>query len=113
MIESDGEHHDDVIPGLFTNPILRSYLRSVLDWQSHARFPGLLGSLGSLGSLGLPERRDNPDTPDSPDIGTDRLFVTPLLTHRHVSPEERPESWLDQADTAFGALEKNKRLVAQ
>ena len=102
MIEPDGEHRDDVIPGLFTNPILRSYLRNVLDWQSHARFPGFLGSLG------LPDHRDNPDNPD---IGTDRLFVTPLLTHRHVSPEERPESWLDQADTAFGALEKNKRLV--
>ena len=54
---------------LFENPKLRNYLTNVRDWHGYVRF------------LGLPDRRDNPD------VLIDRLFVEPLLTRRHVSPD--------------------------
>ena len=93
MTNPVGERRDYVIPGFFTNPVLRPYLRNVLNWQGYIRF------------LGLPDRRDNPD------IVIDRLFVMPLLTRRYVSPDESPESWFSQADTVFSALEEHTPLV--
>ena len=56
-------------------------------------------------SLGLPDRRDNPD------VLIDRLFVEPLLTRRHVSPDENPSNWIDEAETVFDALATGKPLV--
>ena len=82
-----------MIPDYFKNPVIRPYLKNVRDWQGYIRF------------LGLPDRRDNPD------IIIDRLFVTPLLTRRYVSPDESPENWADEAETLVDALVKDSPLV--
>ena len=82
-----------MIPDYFKNPVIRPYLKNVRDWQGYIRF------------LGLPDRRDNPD------IIIDRLFVTPLLTRRYVSPDESPESWADEAETLVDALVEDSPLV--
>ena len=82
-----------MIPDYFENPILRPYLANVRNWQCYIRF------------LGLPDRRDNPD------ILIDRLFVTPLLARRYVSPDENPESWMGDAETLLDALAENSPLV--
>ena len=78
---------------LFKNPSLRSYLSNVRNWHGYVRF------------LGLPDRRDNPD------VLIDRLFVEPLLTRRHVLPDENPSTWLDEAETVFDALSDSRPLV--
>ena len=78
---------------LFKNPSLRKYLSNVRDWHGYVRF------------LGLPDRRDNPD------VLIDRLFVEPLLTRRHVLPDEDPSQWLDEAETVFDALSVRRPLV--
>ena len=62
-------------------------------WHGYVRF------------LGLPDRRDNPDV----EIGG--LFVWPLLTRRHVSPDENPASWLDEAERVLDALMIGKPLM--
>lgn len=82
-----------MIPNYFENPVLRPYLANVRNWQCYIRF------------LGLPDRRDNPD------ILIDRLFVTPLLARRYVSPDENPKSWAGEAETLLDALEENSPLV--
>ena len=82
-----------MIPSYFENPVLRPYLANVRNWQCYIRF------------LGLPDRRDNPD------ILIDRLFVTPLLARRYVSPDENPKSWTDEAETLLDALGENSPLV--
>ena len=82
-----------MIPNYFENPVLRPYLANVRNWQCYIRF------------LGLPDRRDNPD------ILIDRLFVTPLLARRYVSPDENPKSWADEAETLLDALAENSPLV--
>ena len=82
-----------MIPDYFENPVIRPYLRNVRDWQGYIRF------------LGLPDRRDNPD------IIIDRLFVAPVLTRRHVSPDENPESWFKDAESLVHTLAKNTPLV--
>ena len=82
-----------MIPNYFENPVLRPYLANVRNWQCYIRF------------LGLPDRRDNPD------ILIDRLFVTPLLARRYVSPDENPKSWIGDAETLLDALAKNSPLV--
>ncbi len=82
-----------MIPDYFKNPVIRPYLKNVRDWQGYIRF------------LGLPDRRDNPD------IIIDRLFVTPLLTRRYVSPDESPENWADEAETLVDALVEDSPLV--
>ena len=82
-----------MIPNYFENPVLRPYLANVRNWQCYIRF------------LGLPDRRDNPD------ILIDRLFVTPLLARRYVSPDENPKSWTDDAETLLDALAENSPLV--
>ena len=87
------ESREYAIPGFFTNPVVRPYLRNVLNWQGYIRF------------LGLPDRRENPD------IVIDRLFVAPLLTSRYVSPEENPEIWLREAEPVLDALAGNTPLV--
>ena len=81
------------IPNYFTNPVIRPYLANVRNWQCYIRF------------LGLPDRRDNPD------ILIDRLFVTPLLARRYVSPDENPENWTDEAETLLDALAEHSPLV--
>ena len=81
------------ISGLVENPQLREYLRNVRDWHGYVRF------------LGLPDRRDNPD------ILIDRLFVEPLLTRRHVSPDEEPSSWINEAETIFEVLRLGRPTV--
>ena len=78
---------------LFRNPALRAYLANVRGWHGYVRF------------LGLPDRRDNPDV----EIGG--LFVWPLLTRRHVSPDENPASWLDEAERVLDALMIGKPLM--
>ena len=91
-----GDHHSSPrrrMPDLLEDPLLRAYLSSVRDWHGYIRF------------LGLPDRRDNRD------IIIDRLYVDPLLTHRHVSPEEEPEDWIREAETAVDALSFDKPLV--
>ena len=82
-----------MIPDFFTNPVLRPYLSNVQSWQGYIRF------------LGLPDRRDNPD------IVIDRLFVSPLLTRRYVSPDESPENWEGEAAALVDALVENTPLV--
>ena len=82
-----------MIPDYFRNPVIRPYLANVRDWQGYIRF------------LGLPDRRENPD------VVIDRLFVTPLLTRRYVSPDENPQNWADEAETLIDALAENRRLV--
>ena len=82
-----------MIPDYFENPVIRPYLANVRDWQGYIRF------------LGLPDRRDNPD------IIIDRLFVVPVLTRRHVSPDENPESWFSDAESLVDTLAKNTPLV--
>ena len=82
-----------MIPDYFENPVIRPYLKNVRDWQGYIRF------------LGLPDRRENPD------VVIDRLFVTPLLTRRYVSPDESPENWFDEAEALVDALAENRRLV--
>ena len=82
-----------MIPDYFENPVIRPYLQNVRDWQGYIRF------------LGLPDRRDNPD------IIIDRLFVAPVLTRRHVSPDENPESWFKDAESLVHTLAKNTPLV--
>ena len=82
-----------MIPNYFENPVLRPYLANVRNWQCYIRY------------LGLPDRRDNPD------ILIDRLFVTPLLARRYVSPDENPKSWIGDAETLLDALAKNSPLV--
>ena len=79
--------------GLVENPPLRAYLSNVRDWHGYVRF------------LGLPDRRDNPD------VLIDRLFVEPLLTRRHVSPDEEPSSWIDEAETIFDVLKLGRPTV--
>ena len=79
--------------GLVENPLLRAYLRNVRNWHGYVRF------------LGLPDRRDNPD------VLIDRLFVEPLLTRRHVSPDEEPSSWTDEAETIFDVLKLGRPTV--
>ena len=79
--------------GLVENPLLRAYLRNVRDWHGYVRF------------LGLPDRRDNPD------VLIDRLFVEPLLTRRHVSPDEEPSSWINDAETIFKVLRLGRPTV--
>ena len=81
------------IPNYFTNRVIRPYLANVRNWQCYIRF------------LGLPDRRDNPD------ILIDRLFVTPLLARRYVSPDENPKSWIGDAETLLDALAENSPLV--
>ena len=81
------------IPNYFTNPVIRPYLANVRNWQCYIRF------------LGLPDRRDNPD------ILIDRLFVTPLLARRYVSPDENPKSWAGEAETLLDALAEHSPLV--
>ena len=71
---------------LVGNPMLRAYLKNLRDWHGYVRF------------LGLPDRRDNPD------ILIDRLFVEPLVTRRHIWPDEDPSSWIDEAETIFDVL---------
>ena len=78
---------------LVKNPTLRAYLSNVRDWHGYVRF------------LGLPDRRDNPD------VLIDRLFVEPLLTHRHVSPDEDPSSWFDETETVFDTLRHARPVV--
>ena len=78
---------------LFRNPALRAYLANVRGWHGYVRF------------LGLPDRRDNPDV----EIGG--LFVWPLLTGRHVSPDENPANWLDEAERVLDALMIGKPLM--
>ena len=78
---------------LFGNPALRAYLANVRGWHGYVRF------------LGLPDRRDNPDV----EIGG--LFVWPLLTRRHVSPDENPDNWLDEAERVLDALMIGKPLM--
>ena len=78
---------------LFRNPALRAYLANVRGWHGYVRF------------LGLPDRRDNPDV----EIGG--LFVWPLLTRRHVSPDENPANWLDEAERVLDALMIGKPLM--
>ena len=87
------ENPNYMIPDYFRNPVIRPYLKNVRDWQGYIRF------------LGLPDRRENPD------ILIDRLFVTPLLTRRYVSPDESPENWTDEAEALVDALAENRRLV--
>ena len=87
------ENPNYMIPDYFENPVIRPYLKNVRDWQGYIRF------------LGLPDRRENPD------ILIDRLFVTPLLTRRYVSPDESPENWTDEAGALVDALAENRRLV--
>lgn len=82
-----------MIPDYFENPVIRPYLANVRGWQGYIRF------------LGLPDRRDNPD------IIIDRLFVVPVLTRRHVSPDENPESWFSDAESLVDTLAKNTPLV--
>ena len=82
-----------MIPDYFENPVIRPYLANVRDWQGYIRF------------LGLPDRRDNPD------ILIDRLFVVPVLARRHVSPDENPESWFNDAEPLVDTLAKNTPLV--
>ena len=81
------------IPNYFTNRVIRPYLANVRNWQCHVQF------------LGLPDRRDNPD------ILIDRLFVTPLLVRRYVSPDENPNNWSYEAETLLDALAENSPLV--
>ena len=81
------------IPNYFTNPVIRPYLANVRNWQCYIRF------------LGLPDRRDNPD------ILIDRLFVTPLLARKYISPDENPKSWADEAETLLDVLSENSPLV--
>ena len=78
---------------LVGNPMLRAYLKNLRDWHGYVRF------------LGLPDRRDNPD------ILIDRLFVEPLLTRRHIWPDEDPSSWIDEAETIFDILKIGRPLV--
>ena len=78
---------------LVGNPTLREYLKNLRDWHGYVRF------------LGLPDRRDNPD------ILIDRLFVEPLLTRRHIWPDEDPLSWIDEAETIFDVLKTGRPLV--
>ena len=78
---------------LVGNPTLRTYLKNLRDWHGYVRF------------LGLPDRRDNPD------ILIDRLFVEPLLTRRHIWPDEDPSSWIDEAETIFDILKIGRPLV--
>ena len=78
---------------LVGNPMLRAYLKNLRDWHGYVRF------------LGLPDRRDNPD------ILIDRLFVEPLLTRRHIWPDEDPSSWIDEAETIFDVLKLGRPLV--
>ena len=78
---------------LVGNPTLRAYLKNLRDWHGYVRF------------LGLPDRRDKPD------ILIDRLFVEPLLTRRHVWPDEDPASWIDEAKTIFDILKAGRPLV--
>ena len=78
---------------LFGNPALRAYLASVRDWHGYVRF------------LGLPDRRDKLD------VRIDGLFVWPLLTRRHVSPDENPARWLDEAERVLDALMIGKPLM--
>ena len=78
---------------LFRNPALRAYLANVRGWHGYVRF------------LGLPDRRDNPDV----EIGG--LFVWPLLTRRHVSPDENPANWLDEVERVLDALMIGKPLM--
>ena len=87
------ENPNYMIPDYFRNPVIRPYLANVRDWQGYIRF------------LGLPDRRENPD------VVIDRLFVTPLLTRRYVSPDENPQNWADEAETPIDALAENRRLV--
>ena len=81
------------MPDLLKTPLLRAYLSSLRDWHGYIRF------------LGLPDRRDNPD------IVIDRLFIEPLLTRRHISPDDNPGNWIDQAQTATEALSVGRPLV--
>ena len=78
---------------LFRNPALRAYLTNVRGWHGYVRF------------LGLPDRRDNPDV----EIGG--LFLWPLLARRHVSPDENPANWLDEAERVLDALMIGKPLM--
>ena len=93
MTSSAGQGRDWVIPEFFTNPVIRPYLRNVLSWQCYIRF------------LGLPDRRDNPD------IDIERLFISPMMTPRYVSPDENPENWFDEAETLADTLAENTPLV--
>ena len=78
---------------LFADPALRSYLSNLRDWHGYIRF------------LGFPDRRDHPD------IIVDRLFVSPLLTRRYVSPDEDPKNWGDGAEYLLTAVSNDKPMV--
>ena len=93
MTASRSSNADTVMPDLYENVVLRSYLSNVRNWHGYIRF------------LGLRDLRDNPD------LVIDRLFVDPLLTRRHVSPDETPGKWVDQAETAIKTLALGKPLV--
>ncbi len=93
MTKSAAENTRLTMSDLFENPTLRKYLSNVRDWHGYVRF------------LGLPDRRDNPD------VLIDRLFVEPLLTRRHVSSDEDPSNWIDDAETVFDTLAAGKPLV--
>ena len=75
------------------DPRLRLYLRAVRNWHGYIRF------------LGLPDRRDNPD------VLIDRLFVEPLLSRRHVLPDENPKDWIGDTETIFDAMKHNRPIV--
>ena len=47
----------------------------------------------------------------TPDVLIDRLFVEPLLTRRHVSPDEEPSSWINEAETIFDVLKLGRPTV--
>ena len=78
---------------LFADPALRSYLSNLRDWHGYIRF------------LGFPDRRDHPD------IIVDRLFVSPLLTRRYVSPDEDPKNWGDGTEYLLTAVSNDKPMV--
>ena len=56
-------------------------------------------------------RTAGPSPSDNPDVLIDRLFVEPLVTRRHVAPDDEPLSWAHEADTIFDVLAIGKPVV--
>ena len=54
--------------------------------------------------MGLSASRNRPAGGDRREVPIDRLFVEPLLTRRHVSPDEDPSRWRHRTETIFDAL---------
>lgn len=98
----------EAVPGSNDRPPLLSLLYgtpvtlTVSALVEDARLQTYLGSIRDR--LGVVRLSESAGGGDRREVPIDRLFVEPLLTRRHVSPEENPSGWRHRTETNFDVL---------